>query len=180
VRKVAVFGNAGGGKSILARQLAEVTRLPLFPIDVIKYREGIYRPGSERTQGEYQEFHADLLNQERWIIDGFDNVDLTWKRFAMADTLIYVDLPLFTHFRWITKRLIKGVFRNPEGWPKNTPIWSSTISGYRVLRLCHRHLTPKYRHYVAVAAASRRVHHLRSPTEIKTFLKVVKLEQQTI
>jgi adenylate kinase family enzyme len=30
MRKVAVFGNAGGGKSTLARGLAEVTGLPLY------------------------------------------------------------------------------------------------------------------------------------------------------
>jgi nicotinamide riboside kinase len=30
MKRVAVFGNASGGKSTLARQLAELTRLPLF------------------------------------------------------------------------------------------------------------------------------------------------------
>ena len=39
MKKVAVFGNAGGGKSTLARRLAEITGLPLYPIDIIKYRE---------------------------------------------------------------------------------------------------------------------------------------------
>ena len=33
----------------------------------------------------------------------------------------------------VTKRLVKGLFRNPEGWPENSPIWSSTLAGYRVL-----------------------------------------------
>ena len=45
MRKVAVFGNAGGGKSTLARQLAEVTRLPLYPLDTIQYKPG----GGEET-----------------------------------------------------------------------------------------------------------------------------------
>jgi len=31
MKRVAVFGNAGG-KSTLARRLAELTRLPLYPI----------------------------------------------------------------------------------------------------------------------------------------------------
>jgi adenylate kinase family enzyme len=37
MRRVAVFGNAGGGKSTLARQLASITRLPLHSLDTIKY-----------------------------------------------------------------------------------------------------------------------------------------------
>jgi adenylate kinase family enzyme len=61
MRKVAVFGDAGGGKSTLARQLAEVTRLPLFPIDVIKHRARSYAPGNAVTPHEYERFHADLL-----------------------------------------------------------------------------------------------------------------------
>jgi hypothetical protein len=43
-----------------------------------------------------------------------------------------------------------------------------------VLPLCHRNLTPKYRQLVADAAASKRVHHLRSPAQIRSFLEAVK------
>jgi hypothetical protein len=44
------------------------------------------------------------------------------ERFAVADTLVYVDLPLFIHFRWVTKRLAKGLFADPPGWPENSPL----------------------------------------------------------
>jgi adenylate kinase family enzyme len=40
MKRVAVFGNAGGGKSTLARGLAEITGLPLYPIDRIQFRAG--------------------------------------------------------------------------------------------------------------------------------------------
>ena len=91
-------------------------------------------------------------------------------RFAGADTLIYVDLPLFMHFLWVTKRLAKGLFVNPEGWPEGSPILSSTINSYRVLWLCHRRLTPKYRELVSAARQHKRVHHLRSAAEMDVFL----------
>jgi hypothetical protein len=55
-------------------------------------------------------------------------------------------------------------------------VWSSTLAGYRVVRLCHRHLTPKYRQLVATASSDKRVHHLRSPAEIRSFLEAVKQE----
>jgi hypothetical protein len=58
---------------------------------------------------------------------------IAWERFAAADTLIHVDLPLFVHSRWITKRLIKGLFADPPGWPENSPLWSSSVQSYRVL-----------------------------------------------
>ena len=167
MRRVAVFGNAGGGKSTLARQLAEITHLPLHSLDTIKYRPG----GGEVPHEEYLQIHSELLLEDRWIIDGFGCVPSAWERFSAADTLIYVDLPLFTHYVWVTKRLVKGLVITPEGWPENSPMWKGTLSSYRVLRLCHEKLTPRYRQLVTEQATHKRVHHLTSPKDIKALVR---------
>jgi hypothetical protein len=70
-------------------------------------------------------------------------------RFAAADTLVYIE---------------------------GSPVLSSTISSYRVLWPCHRHLTPKYRELVSAVRPHKRVHHLRSAAEIDAFLNGVRLE----
>ena len=93
-----------------------------------------------------------------------------------ATALVYIDLPLLTHFRWVTKRFLKGLFVTPEGWPQGSPMFSSTIHSYRVLWLCHRNLTPKYRELISEAWSQKRVHHLRSPREISAFLNAVRSE----
>ena len=172
MQRVAVFGNAGGGKSTLARRLAELTQLPLYPIDMIQFRVG----GGEVPREKYLEAHAEILAKDEWIIDGYGCVASAWQRFSAADTLVYVDLPLFTHYKWVTKRFIMGLFRNPQGWPAKSPMWSSTLSSYRVLPLCHGDLTPKYRQLVAEAAAAKRVHHLKSPRQIRSFIDEVRKE----
>jgi adenylate kinase family enzyme len=182
MRRVAVFGNAGAGKSALARRLAELTGLPLYPIDILQFPAGYQAKqsdGGKISQDEYLKFHAGLLKQDRWIIDGFDGVASAWERFAAADTLIYIDLPLATHYAWVTKRLVKGLFRNPPGWPLNSPVWASSLDSYRVVWRCHRGLTPKYRRLVAEASASKRVHHLKSPAEIAAFLQAVEQERRS-
>jgi len=172
VRKVAVFGNAGGGKSTLARKLAQLTHIPRYALDMIQFRPG----GGAVPHDDYLKAHAELLQREAWIIDGFGCVKSAWERFACADTLVYVDLPLFTHFLWITKRLLKGLVATPEGWPPGSPMLSSTNNSYRVLWQCHRHLTPRYRQLVSEARQDKRVHHLRSPGEMSTFLNGVRWE----
>jgi adenylate kinase family enzyme len=172
MKRVAVFGNAGGGKSTLARRLAELTRLPLHTVDMIKFKAG----GEAVPHEEYLKIHADLIRRDEWIMDGYGCAASAWERFSAADTLIYVDLPLLTHYRWVTKRFIKGLFASPKGWPENSPLWSSTLSSYRVIPLCHRHLTPRYRQLVVDTAASKRVHHLRSPAQIRSFLEAVNKE----
>jgi adenylate kinase family enzyme len=153
----------------MARRLAELTSLPLHSVDVIQYPTG----GPKIPQEEYQRIHAELLRRDAWIIDGYGGRESAWERFAAADTLVYIDLPLTRHFAWITKRLVNGMFKTPEGWPDGSPMIMSTISSYRALWLCHRHLTPKYRQLVAEAQEGKRVYHLRSASEIESFLSAV-------
>jgi len=176
MKRVAVFGNAGGGKSTLARRLADLTRLPLYPVDTIQWKAG----GEKAPHDDYLKAHQELLRRQAWIIDGFGDIASAWERFAAADTLVYVDLPLLTHYRWVTKRFIKGLFANPEGWPEGSPMWSSTRASYRVIPLCHRNLTPKYRQLVAAAAATKRVHHLKSPAELRSFLDAISKEYRVV
>src|SRR5262249_36413357 len=101
---------SGGGKSTLAKRSADLTQLPLYE--------------------EYLKAHADLRRDE-WIIDGFGCVTSAWERFSKPDTLVYI-LPLITHCWWVTKRLIKSLFVTLEGWPENSPMWSSTVFDKRL------------------------------------------------
>src|ERR1700759_2541491 len=100
MKKVAIFGNAGGGKSTLAKQLAKLTRLPVYPLDLLQYRVG----GGKVSDEDFAKAHTQLMGREEWIIDGFGTAATAWERFVAADTLIYVDLPLATHRWFITKR----------------------------------------------------------------------------
>ena len=175
MKKVAVFGNTGGGKSTLARKLAAVTGLPLYPLDLIQFRPG---GGGKIAHEDYLGAHAALIGRDAWIIDGFGCAASSLARFAAADTLVYVDLPLATHYWWVTKRLLRAPFIAPEGWPERSPIWSSTRDSLRVVGRYHRDLTPKYRQLVRDAAAAKRVHHLGSPRAIRAFIAQVEAEQR--
>jgi adenylate kinase family enzyme len=183
MNKVAVFGNAGGGKSALSRRLAEITGLPLYVLDIIQFRGGRYRPeekhGGKIRDEEYLTIHHDILNREQWIVDGYGSLSSIWERLSAADTLVYIDLPIIAHYWGITKRFAKGLFQNPKGWPENSPLWESTLDGYQVIGRCHRHLTPRYRRFVADAASSKRVHHLTSRTAMNAFLQSVDDEQRS-
>lgn len=158
----------------MARQLAVITGLPLHVIDQLQFKQG----GAAVPHDEYLKLHRDLLVQENWIIDGYGDTATVLERCSVADTLVHVDLSLPTHYWRVTKRLIKGLLADPEGWPKNSPLWSSTISSYGVIPRCHRYLTPRYRQLVIDMAASKRVAHLRSPREMTAFLNNVQNDLQ--
>ena len=168
MKKVAVFGNAGGGQSTLSKRLSEITGLPLHVLDKIQYQSG----GTE----DYKRAHQQILVNDRWIIDGFGCLETVWLRLNEADSLVFVDLPLYVHFWWVTKRLITGKFIPPEGWPQKSPILRSSLTSYRVLWLCHKYLTPKYREYISQAQIIKSVYHLRSTKEISQFFELIENE----
>jgi adenylate kinase family enzyme len=72
MKRVAIFGNAGGGKSTLARELSAITGLPLYVIDSIKFRPG----GAEVSHEEYLQLHNSIVDRDQQIIDGFESVKL--------------------------------------------------------------------------------------------------------
>jgi adenylate kinase family enzyme len=167
MKRVAIFGNTGAGKSTLAKHLAELTRLPLYPIDIIQYRAGAQGPARGVPESSCRTSGAGRVDH-RWL--RLCRLGLSAVFQSRHASLVYIDLPLATHYWWVTKRLMRGLFVNPEGWPENSPMWRSTMNSYKVAWLCHTRLTPKYRKLVADVALSKRVHHLKSRAEITAFL----------
>ena len=173
MNKIAVFGNAGGGKSTLSKRLAELTGLPLVVLDLIKYKPG----GVEVPDQEYQTIHDEILQQDRWIIDGYGSLSTMWERLEVADTLVYIDLPVLNHYWWVTKRFFQGIFIPPESWPQDTPLLKGTMNSYYTIWLCHKKLTPKYREYINQAKQTKRTFHLKSFKDIEHFYQIVSNEQ---
>ena len=175
MKRVAVFGNTGAGKSTLSKRLAEITGLPLAPLDLMQYKPG----GEQVPHAEFKSAHDQLLEQDQWIVDGFGSMDTLWKRLDVADTLIYLDMPVLRHYWWVTKRFIKGLWVPPEGWPENTPLGKGTLNSYNTVWLCHTKLTPRYREYVEKAKATKQVFHLRSPQDITQFYQTITTQNST-
>jgi adenylate kinase family enzyme len=174
MKKVAVFGNAGGGKSTLSQRLSDITGLPLYTLDKIKFLPG----GTEVKTEDYNRAHQDILNTDCWIIDGFGSIETLWPRLGQADSLVYVDLPLYVHLGWVTKRFLTGYLHPPQGWPERSPIFKSSMSSYRALWLCHKYLTPKYREYIKQVSTTKNVYHIQSVAQIGEFLKTLAPQTQ--
>jgi adenylate kinase family enzyme len=88
VKRVAVVGCGGAGKSTFARRLNEVTGLPLYHLDQLHWRPGWIAP----PEDEWRRTQVDLAALDEWIIDG--NYGKEFEiRFARADTVIVLALP---------------------------------------------------------------------------------------
>ena len=65
--RVAIIGNAGGGKSTLSRNLGRARNLSVHPIDHLQWQLG-WVPVPPDV---FAQQHDALVAQERWLIDGW-------------------------------------------------------------------------------------------------------------
>lgn len=88
LKRVAVVGCAGAGKSTFSQQLGEVTGLPVIHLDRYFWKPGWVETPTER----WREVVTALASEERWIMDGNygSTLDL---RLPLADTIIWFDFP---------------------------------------------------------------------------------------
>ena len=94
--RIVVIGNAAGGKSTLARHLAQRRALPLAEVDRL-----LWQPGwTLTTEADYARGHAGIVAQERWVIEGLGRQDSIAERLTRATEIVLIDMPLWMHF-WL-------------------------------------------------------------------------------
>ncbi|HEY8407702.1 MAG TPA: hypothetical protein VIK66_06980 [Gaiellaceae bacterium] len=87
MRRVAVIGCGGAGKTTVARALALHTGLPLVQADPIVYADGHTARPESGWQPELNA-HAD---RDAWVIDAM-KLSLLEHRVQRADTIVFVDV----------------------------------------------------------------------------------------
>jgi adenylate kinase family enzyme len=142
IRKIMVVGNIAGGKTALSRSLAALYDLPLTHVDTIQFGAGMkLRPHAE-TRAQLREIAA---TQEKWVIDGFGPLDLIEERFLLADRIVFIDLPLWRHGWWCTKRQIKTLWspRSELADESNELTIEHTLRLYKSLLRNHEKMRPE-------------------------------------
>jgi adenylate kinase family enzyme len=167
MKKIAVFGKPGSGKSTLSKELASATGISLYQLDSILYEKN----GDRVDRNTYDREHENILSSESWIIDGFDLIEPFKKRLDAADTLIYIDLPYFVSYYLVTKRLLKGLFVKPEGWPEGSSILKGTVQSYKVLKLCPKFWNDHFLQNLQKNSTGKSLYVISSITELKEFVQ---------
>lgn len=169
MKKIAVFGKPGSGKSTLSKNLASATGIKLYALDSILYKAN----GEEVNRNSYHEAHDSILSSEEWIIEGFgpmNSLDSFNRRLEAADTLIYIELPYSVAYWLVTKRLIKGLFRKPEGWPDGASVLKGTLESYKVLKLCPKFWNDGFMQRLEQISTNKSLYVIRSISELNSFV----------
>lgn len=170
LRRIAIVGSGGAGKSTLARRLGEITGIEVIHLDRLFWRPGWVSISKE----EFTEKAQEIIRTDSWIIDG--NYSGTMElRFCYADTIIFLDFPLWTCLWGIFRRRLMYAGRTrpdmTEGCDEKLDLefilWVLTFPFKRkkgIIEKLHKHSQGKD---VLVLKSRRAVHSFIANVEVK-------------
>jgi adenylate kinase family enzyme len=99
MKRIAIIGCGGSGKTTIGRQLAALINAPITHLDAVYYDDD----WSTMDPDKFAALQEDLVAADKWVIDG--NYASTLPiRLKRADTVIFLDLPAVTCLWGIAQR----------------------------------------------------------------------------
>lgn len=165
-----IIGNGGGGKTTLAFKLAESTDLPLTEVDTIQFQAGWERTPTD----EVIQLLTEVQQEESWIIDGFGPWECIEARAELADTIVFVDHPIWVHFWWACERQIAAAKGEKRlGGHPDCDLRDITKLMFETLWRVHENLRPKLVELVEKHQGTKRVIWIKSPEELDKYLGII-------
>jgi adenylate kinase family enzyme len=156
MRRVAVVGNSGSGKTRLAAQLAGRLGVPHVDLDAIYWGPNWSHLDLETLQTRVR----DVTAGDAWVCDG-NYVTVRAIVLERADTVIWLDLPLRTCLVRTLRRTVRRIRSGEELWAGNHETWRKAFVGREALVwwLITQHHRKRRENAVHLAAPEAR--HLR-------------------
>lgn len=170
MRRVAVFGTTGSGKSWVAERLAERAGLRVVELDALFWGRDwqpapvdLFRHRVERETSD-----------DGWIVVGnYGQVrDLVWRP---ADTLVWLDLPLPLVMSRLLRRTVKRAVMREELWGTGNreTLSNAFLSRNSILLYAlrtHGRNRERFTKECEALAGEKRVVRLRSPRDVERFV----------
>jgi adenylate kinase family enzyme len=168
VARIVVIGNAAGGKSTLARQLARRRELPLIEVDRL-----LWQPGWRLApQADYTRKHDEIVARDRWVIDGLGRQDSIAERLARSTEIVLIDMPLWMHFALAAERQVAWAQGRLDAPPAGAAEMPPTRELFRTMSEVDRSWLPELRSMCADAELEgKAVTRLTSVDEIDAYAR---------
>ncbi|KFY11059.1 hypothetical protein V492_04688 [Pseudogymnoascus sp. VKM F-4246] len=115
LERIVIVGKSGAGKSTLAAQLASRLSLHNVELDAINWQPNWTPLPTEELRERVRE---SISGTDKWVLDGnYKGVrDIVW---GGADTLIWLDYPLWLALWRLIRRTLGRIFNQNELWNGN-------------------------------------------------------------
>ncbi|MBK0404218.1 hypothetical protein I5M27_14575 [Adhaeribacter sp. BT258] len=166
MQRITICGNSASGKSTFSEQLATVSGLPVYHLDLIQFQ-----PGWQKTpEREFAAIHNQWLAQPNWIIDGVGDWEPLKQRFEAADTILYLDFPVEYCLQRAQERLKKDKISPDPFVPENSPYEAKADQQEKVIKFFQQEWRPKILRLMASLREGRNLFVFTQPQMLEDFL----------
>lgn len=168
INRILILGGIGSGKTTLAREISQITKLPHLGIDWIVYK----KPWTERNTKKViiQEMKK-ASRKRRWVMEGVYSQDWLIPAIKKADLVIILHLPK----NILVKRIIFRYLKNKSN-KKNKNI-ESFKDMLNLIKFSYKYKKETFpRHKKMVHSYSRNYLILNNPKEVNKYLEELRLK----
>ncbi len=173
-RRIVLQGISGSGKTTLGRALAASVGVPFVETDAL-----VHGPGwSETGDAELRALLAPTVESGGWVLDSDYRRKLDTYVMEHADTVVWLDLPLWLCLHRLRRRTLRRIRRNEELWNGNRESWRAAFWGRESLFVwaVRKHFTHGRQLHELLARpelAHLEVVRLRTPAAVESWLGTV-------
>lgn len=156
MQRILITGNAGSGKTSLAKAVAATLNLPYVGLDRVVWNPGwVSTPRHDREVRE-----SAIARSQTWVVDG---VSITLLR--EAETVIFLDIPRYKCFWRVLWRNLPYLFRSRPELPDNRPEIKIIPTLVRIIWRFPKLVKPRI--LEAKESTGKQFFHIRNNAELK-------------
>jgi adenylate kinase family enzyme len=168
-KRITVRGSSGSGKSTFSQELARRLGLTWIELDALHHGPNWSAPTPEEFRERVRAALAAAPNG--WVVDGDYDGKLGDTVLGAADTIVWLDIPLWVSYPRMVRRSLHRIRHDVELWNGNRETWRDQFASresifYWTLRL---HLR-QHRTWPARFGDDPRLVRLRSAAEVRRWL----------
>lgn len=170
IRRIAIYGVTGSGKSTAADRISRLTGLPTYRADDVAWEPNwVGVPGDEQRRRI-----AEICARDEWVLDAAYG---TWQdiAFSRADVLVLLDYARWRSLLRLVRRTIARVVRRSEICNGNRETLRNALSRESIIVWHFRSFARKrrlIRHWVEESPGPT-VHRFTHPSNLDTWIRAL-------